>query len=105
MLISHSLVVHLGPNLPAMDGLPPSGGDGLQDNARCLRCDLSGWTASRWLKVEDILDAINKNPTAAQFHRTMLGRFEEGFLGIHSSAHFTIGGDADVSPQSRTLCE
>lgn len=96
------MTVHLGPNSPAMDGMAASGGTGLQDNPRCLRRDISNFASTRWLKNSDIVNVILNSSDIATFHRTINGRFDEGFLGIHSAGHFTIGADADVSPASLT---
>jgi tyrosinase len=97
LIYSYSMIVRLGPNSPAMDGLSPSGGNGLQDNSRCLRRDISNFASSHWLKDSDIVNVILNSSDIATFHRTINGRFNEGFLGIHSAGHFTIGADADVS--------
>jgi Common central domain of tyrosinase len=102
-LTDYSLIIHLGPNAPSMDGLKASGGDGLQDNPRCLRRDISNYASSTWLNNEAIVNAITQSPNISTFQRTISGRFEEGFLGIHSAGHFTIGGDADVRILSHSV--
>lgn len=97
------MVVRLGPNSPAMDGMKASGGDGLQDNSRCLRRDISNYASRIWLNSKAILNVITNSPNISTFQRTISGRFEEGFLGVHSAGHFTIGGDADVRTLAHSI--
>ncbi|KAF1916616.1 hypothetical protein BDU57DRAFT_448356 [Ampelomyces quisqualis] len=86
--------VNLGPVAPVLPNLPPNPEFfGLGYNPRCLRRDISKAAASGWSKDQDIVDLIQKSPDFATFSTTMQGDFGNGFLGVHTAGHFTVGGD------------
>jgi tyrosinase len=65
-------------------------------NPRCLKRDLSSYTASTWLTIGNLLN-LTIGPASASvytFQNELQGRFTDGFLGLHAGGHFTIGGDA-----------
>ena len=92
------MTLHLGPVFPAMDGLKASTSpDGpLGYNPRCLSRDLSSYTASTWFTSESLLNATVGDGSASIeiFQNELQGRFSDGFLGMHSSGHFSVGGEA-----------
>jgi tyrosinase len=80
-----------------MDGeVPIDGGQiSLEYNPRCLRRDLSSYTATHWLTIQNLL---NQTLGAAAtnivtFQDELQGRFTDGFVGMHAAGHFTVGGD------------
>ncbi|GLA09751.1 hypothetical protein AnigIFM60653_000692 [Aspergillus niger] len=89
------MTVNLGPVDPTLQipGLVAQNGSGLDYNPRCLRRDISPWTALGWTKSSDVMSLIEKCDNISCFEWTMQGFFEEGFLGVHTAGHFTIGGD------------
>jgi tyrosinase len=65
-------------------------------NPRCAKRDLTTFASSTWLKLDNLhnltLGTASRN--IATFQNELQGRFSEGFLGMHSAGHFSIGGDA-----------
>ncbi|KAK7988022.1 hypothetical protein PG989_008337 [Apiospora arundinis] len=89
------MTVNLGPISPAMDGMTkvPST---FAWNPRCLRRDLSAYTAESWLTTTNLLN-ITTGPAARTietFQNELQGRFADGFLGMHAAGHYVLGGDA-----------
>jgi tyrosinase len=66
---------------------------GLGYNPRCLRRDISKAAASGWTKDSDVVSLIANSKDFLTFTNTMQGDFANGFLGVHTAGHFTIGGD------------
>jgi tyrosinase len=66
---------------------------GLGYNPRCLRRDISRAASSGWTKDSDVVSLIHDNKNFLNFTTNMQGNFEQGFLGVHTGGHFTIGGD------------
>ncbi|KAK7924516.1 hypothetical protein PG985_006570 [Apiospora marii] len=89
------MTVNLGPISPTMDGeakVP----DRFAWNPRCLKRDLSAYTAEKWLTPTNLLN-LTIGPAAGSietFQNELQGRFSQGFLGLHAAGHFMIGGDA-----------
>ncbi|KAK8050388.1 hypothetical protein PG994_012118 [Apiospora phragmitis] len=87
--------VNLGPVSPTMAGetkVP----DRFAWNPRCLKRDLSAYTAEKWLIPTNLLN-LTTGPAASSietFQNELQGRFPQGFLGLHAGGHFMIGGDA-----------
>lgn len=78
-----------------MDGENKSAGP-LAYNPHCAKRDLSTYTSSKWLTLENLynltLGAASKN--IGTFQDELQGRFMDGFLGMHAAGHFSIGGSA-----------
>jgi tyrosinase len=86
--------VHLGPVAAVLPNLPQNPEvSGLGYNPRCLKRDISRMASSGWTKDQDIVDLVQKSPGFLSFSTTMQGDFGNGFLGVHTGGHFTIGGD------------
>ena len=86
--------VNLGPVVAGYADVPPNPQwDGLGYNPRCLRRDISAAAANGWTKDSDTVDLITKNSDPYWFFTNMQGDFPNGYLGVHTGGHFTIGGD------------
>ncbi|KAF2848580.1 Di-copper centre-containing protein [Plenodomus tracheiphilus IPT5] len=86
--------VNLGPVSPVLSGLKPNPEtSGLGYNPRCLRRDISKAASAGWTKDSDVASLIKKCKDFLSFSTTMQGDFPNGFLGVHTGGHFTIGGD------------
>ena len=67
----------------------------------CLTRDLNQFVAETWTNETDVTEAVHA-PSAAAFELALNGIIGGSSLGIHSAAHFSIGGPMDsihVSPQ------
>ncbi|KAF7182921.1 hypothetical protein CNMCM7691_002665 [Aspergillus felis] len=86
--------VNLGPVFPSLKvpGIVAQNGSGLNYNPRCLRRDICKDAAS-WTTTDQVVDLINNYTDILSFQNRMQGDFPNGFLGIHSGGHYTIGGD------------
>jgi tyrosinase len=95
--------VNLGPVSPVLPGLPANPEfSGLGYNPRCLRRDISR-AASSWTKDTGIVSLIRNSTDFLSFTTTMQGDFGNGFLGVHTGGHFTVGGDPGThAPHLRT---
>ena len=89
------MTVHLGPVTPTYqsDGIKPQNGSGLEYNPRCLRRDLTSYTAQRWTAVDDVTGLIQNYTDISHFQDAMQGTPQTKTLGVHGAGHFTIGGD------------
>jgi tyrosinase len=70
-------------------------------NPSCLTRDLNEFVAMTWTNSTEVTDAVHA-PSAAAFELALNGIIGGSSLGIHSAAHFSIGGPMDsihVSPQ------
>ncbi|KAK3117612.1 hypothetical protein LTR53_000840 [Teratosphaeriaceae sp. CCFEE 6253] len=88
--------VNLGPLVPAYSEIPPNPSpDGLGYNPRCLRRDISTFSANLALKDGDIANLIVNNTNVKDFQEDMEGlfNFNRPLLGVHTAGHFLIGGD------------
>ncbi|KAH3920526.1 hypothetical protein HBI56_071260 [Parastagonospora nodorum] len=86
--------VNLGPVSPVLADIKPNPEfTGLGYNPRCLRRDISKPASSGWTKDSDIVSLIQSNPDFLSFSTRMQGDFPNGFLGVHTGGHFTVGGD------------
>lgn len=89
------MTVNLGPVSPTMAGETKVPGR-FAWNPRCLKRDLSAYTAEKWLTPTNMLN-LTTGPAAGSietFQNELQGRFPQGFLGLHVAGHFMIGGDA-----------
>ncbi|KAF2032838.1 Di-copper centre-containing protein [Setomelanomma holmii] len=85
--------VNLGPVSPALTDVTPNPSpDGLGYNPRCLRRDISR-VASSWTRDSEVVSLITNYTDFLSFSTRMQGDFPNGFLGVHTGGHFTIGGD------------
>ncbi|KAI1360539.1 Di-copper centre-containing protein [Xylaria arbuscula] len=86
-------VINLGPVLPIQDGLEPAA-DPLGYNPHCLSRDLSAFTATNWLTIENVLNITvgAASRSVLLFQNELQGRFTDGFLGLHTAGHGVAGG-------------
>jgi tyrosinase len=86
--------VNLGPVSPVLSNLTANPSpSGLGYNPRCLRRDISRVASRGWTKDADIVSLIQNSSDFLSFTTTMQGDFPNGFLGVHTGGHFTVGGD------------
>ncbi|TGZ76212.1 putative tyrosinase [Ascodesmis nigricans] len=83
--------VTLGPVTATMDGVLPAPGNGLGDNPRCLKRDISVYLSKNYLTDNIIFKLIAFNPTIARFQKDLQGDLPT--MGVHIAGHFTINGD------------
>jgi tyrosinase len=79
-----------------MDGYAPIVPSLYAHNPRCIRRDLTSYTTTKWMTAENLLN-ITVGPASHSiglFQDELQGRFKDGFLGMHGSGHFAVGGDA-----------
>jgi len=89
------MTVHLGPLDPAVNPVPPANprADGLGNNPRCLRRDLSNKLTSKYHRPEVIGSLIADNRDIASFQDVLQHPASSATPGVHGTGHFTIGGD------------
>lgn len=92
----HSAQGNIGPISPGMQGLTDLGVDITDHNPHCLRRDLSSYIPQKWFKTENLLNVTigAASKTHRLFWTEILGRYPDNFLGLHTSGHYTMGGDA-----------
>ncbi|CAN9157612.1 unnamed protein product [Alternaria alternata] len=87
--------LNLGPVSPTMAGANKSA-SALAWNPRCAKRDLTNFASKTWFTFENLynitLGAASKD--ISSFQNELQGRFTDGFLGLHASGHFAIGGDS-----------
>ncbi|KAK8004253.1 hypothetical protein PG989_003972 [Apiospora arundinis] len=88
-------VANLGPVAPTMNGLEKSPSP-LAYNPRCLRRDFTSRAPKTWFTVENFLNLTTgaASHSIATFQTELQGRFGEGFLGMHTAGHQSIGADS-----------
>lgn len=90
-------VVNLGPYSPSLrltgDNTTLAVTTGFEHNSRCLRRDISPFVSSQWSTDAQSYDLIKSYKDIASFQDRMQGDFPNGFFGVHTAGHFTIGGD------------
>lgn len=86
-------VINLGPVFPIQDGVAPAP-EPLGSNPHCLSRDLSAFTASTWLTLENVLNVTvgAASGSVLLFQNELQGRFTDGFLGLHTAGHGVMGG-------------
>ncbi|CAJ2507152.1 Uu.00g083380.m01.CDS01 [Anthostomella pinea] len=86
-------VINLGPVTPTMDGLNASS-SALAYNPHCMIRDLNSYVANEWLTLEKLLNITvgDASGSIALFQNELQGRFGDGFLGLHTAGHNTMGG-------------
>lgn len=81
---------------PGMQGFTDLAVDITDYNPRCVRRDISPYIPRKWFTTENLLNVTIG--AGAQTHRDfwteIQGRYPDGFLGLHTSGHYTMGGDA-----------
>lgn len=89
------MTANLGPISPTMAGQTKVNSS-FAYNPRCLKRDLSAYTASTWLTTSNLLNLTLGSAASdiETFQNELQGRFSQGFLGLHAAGHFSIGGDA-----------
>jgi tyrosinase len=65
-------------------------------NARCLRRDISPYIPKKWFTTAKLLNVTigAGSKTHRLFWTEIQGRYPDEFLGLHTSGHYTMGGDA-----------
>jgi tyrosinase len=96
--------ISLGPIAPAMRGMSAPVSNTNAYNPRCLRRDLNSYAASKWHTWENLLNITTgeASHSIAAFQTEFQGRPPDGFLGLHSGGHHTIGGDNSDNYSSAT---
>ncbi|KAI8949572.1 Di-copper centre-containing protein [Xylaria longipes] len=86
-------VINLGPVFPIQDGMEPAP-VWLGYNPHCLSRDLSAFTAVNWLTLDNILNVTigAASNSVYAFQNELQGRFDDGFLGLHTAGHGVMGG-------------
>ncbi|EOA82019.1 uncharacterized protein SETTUDRAFT_97043 [Exserohilum turcica Et28A] len=86
--------VSLGPIQTKAEGIKPNPqADGLGYNPRCLNRDLNKVSAYA-SRDEVITELITTSNEVGTFQNRLQGDFANGYLGVHSAGHYTVGGDA-----------
>jgi tyrosinase len=84
----------LGPIQTTFTGVKPNPqADGLGYNPRCLSRDVNAH-AAYGSRDSEIMALITKHDNVLDFQNNMQGDFPNGFIGVHTAGHYTIGGDA-----------
>lgn len=66
----------------------------LSYDPRCMKRDISVWVSSNWTKDIDSYNLIAQSQDIYWFQTMMQGNnFTDGFYGVHTAGHYTIGGD------------
>lgn len=87
---------NIGPISPGMQGFTDLGVDSNDSNPRCLRRDISPYIPKKWFTTANLLNVTigAGSRTHRDFWVEIQGRYPDGFLGLHTSGHYTMGGDA-----------
>lgn len=79
-----------------MEGLDADPNGEFGYNPHCLRRDLLSSASAEYFTATNLLNltvgAASKN--ISLFQSELQGRFTDGFLGIHTTGHVSVGGDA-----------
>ena len=81
---------------PGMQGFTDLAVDITDYNPRCVRRDLSSYITKKWFTTANLLNVTvgAASKTHRDFWAEIQGRYPDGFLGLHTSGHYTMGGDA-----------
>lgn len=95
-MVTISMTVNLGPWFPAMNGLEQSPDGEFAYNPHCLRRDLQSAVTSQYFTAENLLNLTigAASKSVSSFQDELQGRFADGFLGMHTTGHVSVGGDA-----------
>lgn len=79
-----------------MDGMEPNPNGPMGSNVRCLRRDLSTFALTRFMTYDNVYRILrgSESSSIAEFQTELQGRFDVGFLGLHTTGHSGLGGDA-----------
>lgn len=90
------MTVNLGPWYPTMDGMTndPNGEFGY--NPQCLSRDLSNYVSSEYFTTANLMNLTvgYASTNISTFQVEFWGRFTDGFLGMHTTGHVSVGADA-----------
>ncbi|KAK7189051.1 hypothetical protein DPSP01_012677 [Paraphaeosphaeria sporulosa] len=91
-----NMQANIGPIRPGMQGITDLVPDITVQNHRCLRRDLSSYIPKKWFTTANLLNVTigAGSKTHKLFWTEIQGRYPDGFLGLHTSGHYTMGGDA-----------
>ncbi|EMD95855.1 hypothetical protein COCC4DRAFT_124481 [Bipolaris maydis ATCC 48331] len=91
-----NMQANIGPISPGMQGLNDLATGITDHNPHCLRRDLSPYIPKKWFTTENLLNVTigAGSVTHPIFWQEIQGRYTDGFLGLHASGHYTMGGDA-----------
>lgn len=92
------MTVNLGPWFPTMSGLDPDhqpAGE-FDYNPHCLRRDLLSSATAEYFTAANLLNLTvgRASESISSFQSELQGRFADGFLGMHTTGHVSVGGDA-----------
>jgi tyrosinase len=95
-LTNSSTQANIGPISPGMQGFTDMAADITDYNPRCLRRDISPYIPKKWFTTANLLNVTvgAGSRTHRDFWTEIQGRYPDGFLGLHTSGHYTMGGDA-----------
>lgn len=89
------MTVNLGPWYPTMDTMSddPSGEFGY--NPRCLRRDLLNDVSAEFYTTANLLNLTvgTASKHISTFQSELWGRFDDAFLGVHTTGHASVNGD------------
>ncbi|KAK6080982.1 tyrosinase central domain protein [Seiridium cupressi] len=88
--------MNISATFPSLEADGVVAGPWLGYQPRCLRRDVSPWLSSQWSTDDESYDILT-NPLyqtgIGAFQDHLQGDFAIGYYGLHSSGHYTIGGD------------
>lgn len=90
------MTVNLGPWFPAMEGLDSDPNGEFGYNPHCLQRDLQSDVTAQYFTAANLLNLTvgDASGNITLFQNELQGRFGDGFLGIHTTGHVSVGGDA-----------
>ncbi|KAK2056368.1 Di-copper centre-containing protein [Colletotrichum caudatum] len=88
------MVVNLGPVELVVEGnaTAEANGNGLSNNPRCLKRDLTSAINKRYANATTVVDTLIQ-PNIAKFQEILQGKPDARELGAHGGGHFALGGD------------
>lgn len=96
------MTVNLGPWYSTMDTMldSPSGEYGY--NPRCLRRDLLNDISAQYFTTANLLNLTTgiASKKISTFQVELWGRFDDDFLGVHTTGHLAINGDQSSASTS-----
>lgn len=90
------MTVNLGPWYPSMDSLDSDPNGEFGYNPHCLKRDLLSSASEEYFTAANLLNLTigAASKSISLFQSELQGRFTDGFLGIHTTGHVSVGGDA-----------
>ncbi|KAH6659725.1 tyrosinase [Truncatella angustata] len=89
-------LANISASFPSLRAAGVTAGPFLGYQPRCIRRDVSPWVSSRWStdnESYDLLTNATYQTGIGAFQNRMQGDFANGYFGVHSAGHYTIGGD------------